>query len=255
MTDADVDGSHIRTLLLTFFFRHMQELIEQGYIYIAQPPLYKSSARNASSTSRTTRHDQDPVELGAEDLKIETAKGKKILSGKPLSGVAGSAVRHRGASRPHRAQGHRLRGVSRHRDPKTGQLPQYHVTIVSGGEPEHHFVLTETELRETPRSGREALRPAARDFHRRGRGDEAEGCRHPLDGNFCRRRAGQVDRRTGENGLHAGAIGARGAAHPVPGRRRREEGAAELPLRCLGQGPRTRPQGSSTSSATRVSAK
>ncbi|MEL7642829.1 MAG: toprim domain-containing protein, partial [bacterium] len=78
MTDADVDGSHIRTLLLTFFFRYMPTLIEEGHIFIAQPPLYRISHRNSIRYAYTEQEkDQIMKELGnaADKAGISRYKG------------------------------------------------------------------------------------------------------------------------------------------------------------------------------------
>jgi len=95
MTDADVDGAHIRTLLLTFFFRQMPELIERGHLYIAQPPLYKVSRGKSSQYLKNEKALEDYlIGAGLDDAALELSSGE-VRAGQDILELIQDALRLR----------------------------------------------------------------------------------------------------------------------------------------------------------------
>jgi DNA gyrase subunit B len=96
MTDADVDGSHIRTLLLTFFYRHFPEIVERGYLYIAQPPLYRvKKGKKELYLKNELALDEFLLESAAENLKLRVAGGGEPLAGERLRQMTRLATKYK----------------------------------------------------------------------------------------------------------------------------------------------------------------
>ncbi len=142
MTDADVDGSHIRTLLLCFFYRQMYQLIDAGKIYVAQPPLFR--VKHKKDTYYVQSDDEmkrQLMERGLEGAVLETEEGQKV-DGKDMEKLCRTLSGMEEAITALERRGINLRTHSERRNLETGRLPVFHVFH---GTQEHWFT-TRKEL-------------------------------------------------------------------------------------------------------------
>jgi len=146
MTDADVDGSHIRTLLLTFFYRHMTDLISRGYVYIAQPPLYQISRRRHSEyVPDDAALSKILIRLGSSEVKLKNLSDGTTLEDKSLGEILdllSSLDKFACAIQRH---GGDFADYLEHRS-ASGALPRHLVKIRAGNEEYTHFFNNEEEL-------------------------------------------------------------------------------------------------------------
>ena len=143
MTDADVDGSHIRTLLLTFFFRQMPKLFEKGHIYIAQPPLYRVKRRKIEKYVESDKEmDSILLDLGSEGLKLSILGGKGELSDNQFKGILELLVSLEEWAYSITRKGIKFDDFLNLKKERGGHLPQYFVRQ----EGERHFFYNDKEL-------------------------------------------------------------------------------------------------------------
>jgi DNA gyrase subunit B len=130
MTDADVDGSHIRTLLLTFFYRQMNLLVEGGHVYVAQPPLFR--VRNKQRTYYVQTEPEmraQLLELGLSDTAFDPGDGRTPVEGEAMARLVKTLAALEDAIIALERRGISLRTHATRQDEATGKLPEYHVFL------------------------------------------------------------------------------------------------------------------------------
>ena len=147
MTDADVDGSHIRTLLLTFFYRQMPQLVKQGFVYIAQPPLYQiARKKRVEYVDDDAQMNKILIQLGTEDVRLRDLAGGREMSEKQLGEILElleSLDKYVQALRRH---GGDFGELHRAAPEQEHELPRHLVKVRDGNEETVHYFHTEEEL-------------------------------------------------------------------------------------------------------------
>lgn len=132
MTDADVDGSHIRTLLLTFFYRNMPALVENSFVYIAQPPLYRVTRKKKGEYIHSEKEMDDYlIQLGMSDIKLSLAGQQEIMSAADLKSLIDLILDIESIVGRIERKGISFREFMGMRN-AAGQLPQFQIELVSG---------------------------------------------------------------------------------------------------------------------------
>lgn len=147
MTDADVDGSHIRTLLLTFFCRHMPALVRAGYLYIAQPPLYLLSRRKMNEYVQDDMQlNRKLIDLGADDVTLHTADHSRIFDATELRSILDSLMNLARFVDSLATHGGDFRSLWQERT-EAGKLPEYLVKIREGNDESIIYLKNEDALK------------------------------------------------------------------------------------------------------------